>query len=138
VFDSITRLNGVRVASFAGLILLVVLVVVRSLPDVPSGPEAPSNGPRPLNAAAGEATEAGGSAQEGLGGTVARTPSDTGEPPLASGCFRGGSTRSEVRAVMGAPDTVMFGAWEYGRSSVTFGYGVVLDYSNQGDNLRLC
>jgi len=39
---------------------------------------------------------------------------------------------------MGAPDTVVFGAWEYGRSSVTFGYGVVLDYSNQGGNLRLC
>jgi len=39
---------------------------------------------------------------------------------------------------MGAPDTVDFGAWVYGESWVTFGYGVVLDYSNQGRNLRLC
>ena len=69
----------------------------------------------------------------------AGAPTETSEPPLAAtGCFRSGSSRAEVRAVMGAPDTVDFGAWMYGRSSVTFGYGVVLDYSNQGDNLRLC
>ncbi len=94
--------------------------------------------------AAGQSTEPtagvdGDSAAQALGGTGAGTPTETSEPPLAAtGCFRSGSSRAEVRAVMGAPDTVDFGAWMYGRSSVTFGYGVVLDYSNQGDNLRLC
>jgi hypothetical protein len=38
---------------------------------------------------------------------------------------------------MGEPDTVDFGAWIYGQSYVTFGYGVVLDYRNEGD-LRMC
>ena len=72
------------------------------------------------------------------GGTVAGTPAETVEPPLATGCFRSGSSRAEVRAVMGAPDTIDFGAWMYGRSNVTFGYGVVLNYSNRDGNLRLC
>jgi hypothetical protein len=53
-------------------------------------------------------------------------------------CIKGGSTREEVRAVMGEPDSAAFGDWLYGRSSVTFGYGVVLDYSNAGGNLVLC
>ena len=138
MLDSITRLNVVRVASFAGLILLFVLVVLRSLPEAPAGPGAPSNASRPMNAADGQATEAGGSAQQALGGTVARTPAEPREPPLDTGCFRGGSTRSEVRAIMGAPDSVAYGDWVYGQSSVTFGYGMVSDYSNLGDNLRLC
>ena len=51
---------------------------------------------------------------------------------------RSGSTRAEVRAAMGAADRVVAGAWEYGQSWVTFGYGTVLDYSNEGGNLRLC
>lgn len=62
-------------------------------------------------------------------------------PPVLSqglACIKGGSTREEVRAVMGEPDSIAFGDWLYGRSSVTFGYGVVLDYSNAGGNLVLC
>ena len=54
------------------------------------------------------------------------------------GCIRGGSTRDEVRAVMGEPDSISFGAWIYGRSSVSFGYGTVVEVSNEGGNLILC
>ncbi len=133
----ITPLAAARV-SFVALLLLLVLVVLS---------RAPSDAPPPINAAESAANEqltdptAGvdrDSARQALDGTVARTLPETSELPLATGCFRSGSSRDEVRAVMGAPDTVVFGAWEYGRSSVTFGYGVVLDYSNQGGNLRLC
>jgi hypothetical protein len=71
-----------------------------------------------------------------------RAPTPIGPPQLDStqglGCIRGGTTREEVRTIMGEPDSVAFGDWVYGRSSVTFGYGVVLDYSNAGGNLRLC
>ena len=134
--DPVTRLNATRVA-FVGLVLLIVLVVLI---------RAPSDTPRPMNAAEGEPTEApngvegvdADSARQAPDGSVARTPEETREPPLASGCFRSGSSRDEVRAVMGAPDSVVFGAWEYGRSFVTFGYGVVLEFSNAGGNLRLC
>jgi hypothetical protein len=59
-------------------------------------------------------------------------------PTQGLGCIKGGTTREEVRAVMGEPDSVAFGDWLYGRSSVTFGYGVVLDFSNAGGNLVLC
>jgi hypothetical protein len=136
VSDPVARLNVTRVA-FVGLVLLIVLVVLI---------RAPSDAPRPMNAAEGEPTEAptgveavdADSARQALGGSVAPTPEETIEPPLASGCFRSGSSRDEVRAIMGAPDTVIYGGWEYGRSWVTFGYGVVLDFSNAGGNLRLC
>lgn len=39
---------------------------------------------------------------------------------------------------MGEPDSIAFGDWLYGRSSVTFGYGVVLDYANVDGNLPVC
>ena len=129
--DLITRRNAARVA-FVGLFLLVVLVVLSS------------DAPLPTNAADGQATEAPAgvdgddSAEQAGGGTAAQTLAATREPPLATGCFRSGYSRAEVRAVMGMPDTVIYGAWKYGRSSVSFGYGVVADYSNEGDNLRLC
>ncbi|MDH3227878.1 MAG: hypothetical protein OEM67_12440 [Thermoleophilia bacterium] len=58
--------------------------------------------------------------------------------PGSSSCIRGGSTREEVRALMGEPDSVSFGAWIYGRSEISFGYGVVVDFSNDGGNLILC
>ena len=134
---TITRLNPVRVSVVGLFLLLGLMVLGRAPPDVP----------RPVNTAEttadGQLTGPtagleGDSARQALDGTVARTPAETSEPPLLSGCFRSGSTRAEVRTVMGAPDTVVFGAWEYGRSSVTFGYGVVADYSNEGGNLRLC
>lgn len=60
------------------------------------------------------------------------------DPAQGLGCIHGGTTREEVRAIMGEPDSVAFGDWIYGRSSVTFGYGVVLDYSNAGGNLVVC
>ena len=82
----------------------------------------------------GEPTEA----PTGVEGVDAETGEPPVEPYVRTGCFRSGSSRDEVRVVMGAPDTVVFGAWEYGRSWVTFGYGVVLDFSNAGGDLRLC
>ena len=73
---------------------------------------------------------------------VSDAPADapSAAPPVSQGlaCIKGGSTREEVRAAMGEPDSVAFGDWLYGRSSVTFGYGVVLDYSNAGGNLVVC
>ena len=113
--DPLTRLNATRVA-LVGLVLLIVLVALI---------RAPSDAPRPMNATEGEPTEA--------------PPVEPFvEPYVRTGCFRSGSSRDEVRVVMGAPDTVVFGAWEYGRSWVTFGYGIVLDFSNAGGDLRLC
>ncbi len=141
-----TRLHPVG-TPVVGLIVLAVLVVLI---------RAPSEAPQPMNASETSAeisaeTAADGertgstagvkldSARQGLVGTVPDAPAERGEPSLANnGCFRPGSSREEVRALMGAPDTVDFGAWVYGESWVTFGYGVVLDYSNQGRNLRLC
>ncbi|MBM4183940.1 MAG: hypothetical protein FJ207_06900 [Gemmatimonadetes bacterium] len=62
-------------------------------------------------------------------------PSDTTQ---GLRCIRGGTSREEVRAILGEPDSIAFGDWLYGRSSVTFGYGVVLDYANVDGNLRVC
>jgi hypothetical protein len=124
VSNPITRTNAAQ-ASFVVLVLLIVLVV---LIRAPSGGVDRDSVP------------------EVLGESVARTPAETGEPSVEpfvepfvrTGCFRSGSTRDEVRAVMGAPDSVDFGAWEYGESWVTFGYGVVLDFLNADGSLRLC
>lgn len=55
-----------------------------------------------------------------------------------SGCIRGGSTRDEVLGAMGPPDSIVFGAYVYGRSQILFGYGVVQEWSNAGANLVLC
>ena len=130
-------MNAVRV-SVVGLILLLVLVVLI---------RAPSDAPQPTDAAETDddgqltvptAGSDGDSARQALGGAAGGTSAEAEEPPPTPGCFRPGSSRDEVRAVMGAPDTVDFGAWVYGQSNVTFGYGVVLDYSNEGGNLRLC
>jgi hypothetical protein len=122
-----TNLNTAR-AGFLGLVVVLLLVVlIRS----------PSDAPGPMNAA----------------GSVAPTPAESGETPLEppvepsvepsmepvrTGCFRSGSSRNEVRTAMGAPDAINRGFWEYGQDWVTFGYGVVLDFSNEGGNLRLC
>ena len=145
--DSVSRLNAARV-SLIGLALLVVFVVLSrgSSGTQQSGNTAQAEHENGAEASAGAASDTllpvptaeASSAQQTLGGTAAPTPAETDEPQRLTGCFRSGSSRAEVRAAMGAPDTVDFGAWLYGRSNVTFGYGVVLDYSNQGDNLRLC
>ena len=134
--DPITRPNAAQVSFVVLFLLIVIVVLIRSTSEAPG----------PMNAAGGEATEApagvGGvgsdTAQQAPGGTVAKSPSETNEPPLRTGCFRSGSSRDEVREVMGAPDAVDRGAWEYGQSWVTFGYGVVLDFSNADGSLRLC
>ena len=134
--DPITRPNAAQVSFVVLFLLIVIVVLIRS----------PSEAPGPMDAAGAKTTEApaggGGvgsdTAQQAPGGTVAQSPSETNEPPLRTGCFRSGSSRDEVRAVMGAPDAVDRGAWEYGQSWVTFGYGVVLDFSNADGSLRLC
>jgi hypothetical protein len=132
-----TRLHPVG-TSVVGLILLLVLVMLI---------RAPADTPRPMDATetadGGQASEPaagidGDSVQQAPGGTSAGAPAEADEPPLATGCFGSGSTRAEVRAVMGAPDSVVFGEWVYGRSGVTFGYGTVLDIRNEGRNLRVC
>ena len=58
--------------------------------------------------------------------------------PPGTGCIRGGSTREEVLRVMGQPDSIVFGAYVYGRSQIIFGYGVVQELSNESGNLILC
>ncbi len=68
----------------------------------------------------------------------AAATAEPGPPPRGPGCIRGGTTREEVRAIMGEPDSVSFGAWLYGRSEIHFGYGVVVDFRNPDDNLVLC
>ena len=134
-----TPLNAARAFPVGLAVLLVLVVLIR----------APSDAPGPVNAAEGEATEApagmdavnGDSSPRAPDETIARTPTESEppvEPSVRTGCFRSGSTRAEVRAAMGAADRVVAGAWEYGQSWVTFGYGTVLDYSNEGGNLRLC
>ena len=147
-----TRLNAARAFPVGLAVLLLLVVLIR----------APSDASRSMSAADGEATEApagmeavnGDSSERAPSGTIAPTRPETVGPPFEppvepsvepsvepctrTGCFRSGSTRAEVRAAMGAADTVVAGAWEYGQSWVTFGYGTVLEYSNEGGNLRLC
>ena len=115
-----TRLNAARAFPVGLAVLLLLVVLIR----------APSDASRSMSAAEGEATEAPAGMEPPVEPSV--------EPSTRTGCFRSGSTRAEVRAAMGAADRVVAGAWEYGQSWVTFGYGTVLDYSNEGGNLRLC
>ncbi len=118
-------MNAARILAAGVVVLLVLLVLIRS----------PSDASRSMSAAEGEATEAPAV-------TIVPDPPDPVEPPVEpfvrTGCFRNGSSRAEVRAVMGPSDRVDRGAWVYGESWVTFGYGVVLDFSNEGGDLRLC
>ena len=114
-------MNAARVFPVGLVVLLVLVVLIRS----------PSDPSRSISAAEGEATE-------GPAGTPPETVEPPVEPFVRTGCFRNGSSRAEVRAVMGPADTVDRGAWVYGESWVTFGYGVVLDFSNEGGDLRLC
>jgi hypothetical protein len=39
---------------------------------------------------------------------------------------------------LGEPDSISFGTWLYGRSSIDFGYGVVVAYSDADENLMVC
>ena len=104
-------------ASIAAVVVIAVVLVTRSEEGTPTAPDVPR--------------------QSTAGATTAPTPrSDTTTQGVR--CIRGGTTREEVRAIMGEPDSVAFGDWLYGRSSVTFGYGVVLDFTNAGGNLVVC
>ena len=60
------------------------------------------------------------------------------DEPLAVGCFRLGASRDQVRAAMGTPDTIAYGDWVYGQSTLKFTYGQVDYVSNDGGNLKLC
>ena len=122
--DPITRVNAAWI-TVAGLLLLAALVVANSGPNATMTIE---------QTAVVDRESAGPVPEE----PTTPTDAETGDPPPSTGCIRGGSTRAEVRAIMGDPDSVSYGAWVYGRSSVIFGYGTVLDYSNLGDNLILC
>lgn len=51
--------------------------------------------------------------------------------------FRPGSTKDEVLAVQGAPDRTEGSVWHYGKDSVTFADGRVLNYSNEQRRLRV-
>lgn len=53
-------------------------------------------------------------------------------------CIRGGTTREDVRRIMGEPDSISFGAWLYGSSEIQFGYGVVAETRDPEGRLRLC
>jgi hypothetical protein len=133
--SSMTRLNAVRAFPIGLVVLLVLVVLIRSPSDAP-GPSSAADGDAAAVPTSPEAVN-GAPAQQGPGG-ILETPADTPEEPPRTGCFRSGSTRAEVRAAMGEPDQVVAGVWEYGESWVSFGYGTVLDYRNDGGNLRLC
>jgi hypothetical protein len=70
--------------------------------------------------------------------TAATLPSAPAAQPPADGCLRGGTPRAEVQALLGAPDSISWGVWLYGRSEVTFGYGVVVGFADHDGNLRVC
>ena len=131
----ISNPSPVRVSVVGLTLLLLLVVLLRSPAEAPPAMDTagPAASDRPSEPKAGVS-----SAQQSVGGTNPPTLTETDEPPSAAGCFGTGSTRAEVQAVMGTPDTVVFGEWLYGRSGVTFGYGTVLDIRNDGGNLRLC
>ncbi len=113
-------MRRVPTAAIAGSIVAVAVAVVLLVTHALEGPPVAPDVRPPL----------------GMGTTPVAPPT----PDTSQGirCIRGGTTREEVRRVMGEPDSVVFGDWLYGRSSVTFGYGVVLDYSNAGGDLVVC
>jgi len=130
----------------ATLVLALACVALTALPSCGEPPERPATPPsdRP-----GLADPAGAlDAQSGV--SDARTPSSSAPPSpdprppstttdrVPPTCIRGGSTRDEVLQVMGPPDSIVFGAYVYGRSQILFGYGVVQEWSNAGANLILC
>ena len=60
---------------------------------------------------------------------AAGAPADTATPR----CVGPGSTREQVRAVLGEPDTIVGGWWHYGRTQFHLGSGTVQDYISGGD-----
>jgi hypothetical protein len=53
-------------------------------------------------------------------------------------CIRGGTSREDVRRILGEPDSISFGAWLYGASEIQFGYGVVVETRDPAGRLHLC
>ena len=142
--NSRLRRSAVQTA-LGGLVLLVLFVMMgrastkRTTPADTVGAEISE--PTADGPTARPAGAAGDSARQPVSGTAAgsvQRPDPRDGPTRPDGCFRSGSSNAEVQAVMGAPDSVVFGEWRYGQSSVSFGYGVVLDYENRSDNLKLC
>lgn len=87
----------------------------------------------------GEAPAAEPAAQpEAASASAPDGPTPSAVPPTSFGCVRGGTSRAEVVELVGEPDSVSYGVWFYGGSQVVFGYGVVLDYSEEDVDLRLC
>jgi hypothetical protein len=68
---------------------------------------------------------------------VATQPTTAALPPV-DGCIKGGTTRAEVTALLGPPDSTSFGVWLYGQSELSFGYGVVVAFADHDENLQLC
>ncbi len=106
------------------LLLLAVVLSGASSACGDSRPDAGTAGPSGAEVGAPQGPEA--------------VPEARTERPPGPGCIRGGTSRAEVLALMGEPDSVSFGAWLYGRSEITFGYGTVLDFTNEDGNLVLC
>ena len=69
---------------------------------------------------------------------VATDPRVPESPLPVDGCLKGGTTRAEVRALLGEPDSISWGVWLYGRSEITFGYGVVVAFADVDENLEVC
>jgi len=71
--------------------------------------------------------------------SAAREPEEVaGErKPAPEGFFSMGSTREEVLAAQGPPDSVRGGIWSYGLSKVVFKEGRVKRYSNFDGNLKV-
>ena len=132
--DSRLRRSAVKV-SLGGSILLILFVVMSRVS--PTGPETENTAGAEAAEPAAE-TAAGPAAGPAAEPAADATSQPRNGPTRPDGCFRSGSSNAEVQAVMGAPDSVVFGEWRYGQSSVSFGYGVVLDYENRSGNLRLC
>jgi hypothetical protein len=75
--------------------------------------------------------------------SAVETPALVSQPspgplPPVDGCIKGGTTRAEVTALLGQPDSTSFGVWLYGQSELSFGYGVVVAFADHDENLQLC
>ena len=79
----------------------------------------------------------GESADEAAAAVIATQPAIEARPPV-DGCIKGGTTRAEVTALLGEPDSISWGVWLYGQSEVTFGYGVVVAFADTDENLMIC
>jgi hypothetical protein len=61
----------------------------------------------------------------------------TAPPEPRRGCVGPGSTREQVRELLGEPDSIVGGWWYYGRTQFHLGSGTVQDYIS-GGNTPIC